>query len=174
MRIAVSGSHATGKSTLVAELAHLLPGAAMVEEAYFTLLDEGTDFADSPDASDYERMCERACEQLASTSDAKVVFDRTPADYLAYLVALGENVAGTELVARTRNAVAALDLIVFVPIEVPDVIDGAERPRLRRVVDRALRELWMDDAWGWGFRAVKVTGSPSDRARQVIASLPNA
>lgn len=34
MRIAVSGSHRTGKSTLIAELAALLPGYSTVDEPY--------------------------------------------------------------------------------------------------------------------------------------------
>jgi deoxyadenosine/deoxycytidine kinase len=41
MRIAISGAHGTGKSTLVEMLAERLPGYAVVEELYQLLLDEG-------------------------------------------------------------------------------------------------------------------------------------
>lgn len=48
MRIAISGSHATGKSTLVDELARQLDGFVAMPELYYQLEDEGYAFADPP------------------------------------------------------------------------------------------------------------------------------
>lgn len=42
MRVAVSGSHATGKSTLVRELAERLPDFTAIDEPYYLLAEEGT------------------------------------------------------------------------------------------------------------------------------------
>src|SRR5690349_17181410 len=86
MRLAISGAHSTGKTTLVQELARALPRARVTEESYVTLLGEGVEFGAIPDASDYERLCEHACALYEAPSDGVVLFDRTPADYLAYLL----------------------------------------------------------------------------------------
>jgi len=89
MRIAVSGSHATGKSTLVSELARVLPRYHVVDEPYYVLLDEGHVFASEPAAEDFERQLERAIALVADDSGRDVLFDRCPADYCAYLAAIG-------------------------------------------------------------------------------------
>jgi nicotinamide riboside kinase len=41
MRIAISGSHRTGKSTLVSELSALLPTYATVDEPYHLMEEDG-------------------------------------------------------------------------------------------------------------------------------------
>jgi hypothetical protein len=175
MRIAVSGSHSTGKSTLIEELAIALPGAVIVDEAYYSLLAEGLEFNARPDAADYQLLWERACEEMAAPREGLILFDRTPADYLAYLVAVEADVAGTELVAQTRDALAGVDLVVFVPIEMPDRVEGrGELRRLRRSVDRVLREMWIEDAWGWSLPVLEVSGTPRDRVQQVLARLGSA
>ncbi len=172
MRIAVSGSHATGKSTLIEELANAVPGPMIVEEAYFALLAEGAAFAARPDAADYQLLWERAHAEFAVLRDGFILFDRTPADYLAYLMAVGAELAGTDLVAQTHRALVGLDLVVFVPIEVPDrIADGGESRRLRRSVDRVLREMWVDDAWGWNLPVLEVSGTPQARATQVLTRI---
>ncbi len=175
MRIAVSGSHATGKSTLIEDLRSAVPGTLIVEEAYFALLAEGVAFADRPDAADYQLLCERASEEFAISRAGRILFDRTPADYLAYFMAAGGDVAGTDLVARTHRALVGLDLVVFVPIETPDRINNdGERQRLRRSVDRMLRAMWVDDAWGWNQPVLEVSGTPRARVNQVLARIGGA
>src|SRR5262245_61056219 len=61
VRIAVSGAHGTGKSTLIADLARNLPGYAVAEESYYALLAEGHVFPALPSREDYELMLERSC-----------------------------------------------------------------------------------------------------------------
>ena len=82
MRIAVSGTHFSGKSTLVEELAAALPGYLAVEEPYFLLMEEGHEF-------DFELQLERSIE-LLSGSEPDVIFDRCPVDMLGYLLVLSE------------------------------------------------------------------------------------
>jgi len=60
MRIAVSGSHHTGKSTLLADLAEQLPGYTTIPEPYELLEEEGYDFAQPPALEDYVRQLERS------------------------------------------------------------------------------------------------------------------
>jgi predicted ATPase len=85
MRIAVSGAHGTGKSTLIAELARRLDGYQVVDELYYTLLDEGHVFAERPSAEDFELLLERSLAVVSDSTGPNILFDRCPADYLAYL-----------------------------------------------------------------------------------------
>lgn len=175
MRIAISGSHATGKSTLIGELAPLLPHYTVVEEPYYALADEGHAFAGQPSADDYELQLERSIDLITGVPATDVLFERSPIDYLAYLAALpgeGEDAAG-HWFSRAAEAVARLDLIVFVPIEQPDRIEVGESEgrRLRKRVDAKLRELLVDDAWGLGAPVLEVRGTPPDRAWQVARHL---
>jgi len=61
MRVAISGSHATGKSTLIAELSTLLPHYTIVEEPYYGLLENGYVFADDLPPEDYETSSSIRC-----------------------------------------------------------------------------------------------------------------
>ncbi|MGV3709882.1 MAG: ATP-binding protein [Gemmatimonas sp.] len=171
-RVAVCGTHATGKSTLIAELQSHLSHFEVVDEPFYLLESDGHVFADPPDASDYELMLERSIESVNSNRASATLFDRSPADLLAYLHVSSADGAHRDLITATIDAMKRLDLVVFVPIESPDRIANAERPKLRRRVDTALREMLIDDAWGFGVRCVEATGSVAERAREVVRALP--
>jgi hypothetical protein len=102
------------------------------------------------------------------------VFDRCPLDILGYLVTHRHADAFQleDWMPRVREAVAKLDLIVFVPIEDPDRVD-VPRPqaRLRSDVDMALRDLIVDDAYGLEIDVITVAGTPGARLREVAAHL---
>ena len=140
MRIALAGAHATGKSTLAAELSAALPGHAVVEEPYHQLAAEGHAFAALPALEDFEAQLARSLRDVGRRRGA-VIFDRSPADFLAYLLAHRDRdpAAVTRWFAEVGAAVATLDLVVFVPVERPDRIAAPEMGRLRRRVDAALR-----------------------------------
>ena len=167
VRIALSGGHATGKSTLMRELAPRLPGTLVIEEPYYLLADEGHAFSDPPTTEDFELLFERSVSLIRKTPASSVLFDRSPADYLAYLTALRPDAAQHERVAAAAAALATLDLVVFVPIERPDRIQTTEAPRLRQRVDRVLREMLVDRSWGIDVPVVEVKGAPNARADQV-------
>jgi uridine kinase len=48
MKIAISGAHRTGKTTLVEELSRALPAYGVVDEPYYLLEEEGHEFAEMP------------------------------------------------------------------------------------------------------------------------------
>jgi predicted ATPase len=171
LRIAISGSHATGKTTLVSELQRQLQEFVAIDEPFYLLESEGESFASPPDADDYERMIERSMQLLRIDRSQTVMFDRSPIDYLAYLHATSPERVQRSLMRDVSESLQLLDLIVFVPIESPDRIDGAELPKLRRRVDRMLREMLIDDAWGFGATVVEVRGATAERVRQVVAAL---
>jgi hypothetical protein len=170
MRIAVSGSHATGKSTLIDELARRLPSYETVDEPYHLLIEEGHAFADPPGADDYELMLQRSAAEIGLRGIGHVLFDRCPADFLAYIVASHDDTPALgQLAATAGTALSRLDLIVYLPIEEPDRIGDADisLPGLRRRVDEILREMLLEDAWGFGVRAIEARGTLDARVARV-------
>ena len=173
MRLAISGSHRVGKSTLAEAIVDALPGHTLIPEPYYQLEDDGYDFEDPPSLEDFERQLERSLTSLGEgTPD--VVFDRCPLDLVAYLQTHRQR-AGFDIDdwrPRIREAMATLDLVVFVPVETPDrlPVDLREQ-RLRARVDGALRELVLDDALDLGVETLEVRGAVEARLRQALAHL---
>ncbi len=79
MRIAISGTHGVGKSTLVEALADALPGSTSVIEPYHQLVEEGHELAAMPSVEDLELMLARSIANLRD-SEPDVVLDRCPLD----------------------------------------------------------------------------------------------
>src|SRR5215831_10579764 len=171
MRIAVSGSHATGKSTLLVELTRLLHDVTAVEESYHLLTEQGHAFGDPPTIEDFELLFEHSIATLAAAHPEPVIFDRSPADYLAYLAALRPRLARPDLVRAAAAALATLDLVVYVPVERPDRVHAPEAPRLRRRVDAVLRDMLVNQAWGFAVPVVEVGGTLHQRTTQLAAHL---
>lgn len=171
IRVAIVGSHGTGKSTLVTELVHRIPGLVAIEEPYYHLLSAGHAFSEPPMIADFEELVDAAIATFATHPARSLVFDRSPADYLAYLVALQSQRPLGDHVAATLSALNTLDLVVYVPIERPDRLPDADLPRLRRRVDRVLREMFIDQTWGWTIPCLEVHGTMHQRADQVVAHM---
>lgn len=174
MRIAFAGSHRVGKSTLVERVVEALPGYTAVDEPYYLLEEEGYECSDPPSIEDFEAQLDRSWLALED-NDANVLFDRCPADVLAYLLvhddaALVDAASATE---RAREAMKSLDLIVFVPIEANDRIPLAahEDRRQRRAVDEKLRELLIDEAPAGDAEVLTVHGDVAQRVRQIMARI---
>jgi hypothetical protein len=68
MRIAVSGTHRAGKSTLVEELANHLPKHVMVDEPYHLMVEDGYEFSHPPSLEDFEAQLERSLLELSERS----------------------------------------------------------------------------------------------------------
>lgn len=172
MRIAISGTHAVGKSTLIADLRQQLPAYKIVDEPYYELLDEGHIFADRPSVEDFETQLERSIARLTSDRAVDVLYDRCPADFLAYLSALGAHDSVRDWLAPVADSLRTLDLIVFVPIEEADRIhDVAGTDRLRRKVDVLLRKMLLEDDSGFARPVMSVSGSPMERAKQCVTTI---
>src|SRR5688500_670140 len=117
MRIAISGTHRAGKSTLAAGLSAALPKHQVVGEPSYLLEEDGHEFADPPSVEDFELQLERSIE-CVEQSGANVIFDRCPADFLGYLLTHpdADLFDLADWLPRIQAAVEKLDLIVFVPI----------------------------------------------------------
>lgn len=170
MRIAISGSHRVGKTTLAEALADALPEYDLIPEPYYQLEDDGYEFERMPSIEDFERQLERSIQSICE-SGGNVIFDRCPLDILGYL--LTHRDADTfeidDWMPRVREAVAKLDLIVCVPIEDPDRV-AIPRPeaRVRADVDEVLREIVEDDSYELEMDVITVDGPVAARLRQVV------
>jgi len=152
MRIAVSGTHCCGKSTLIEAFLLEHPEYVLEPEAYEVLSElHGESFSEEPSPDEFFRQLEYQVDRLRTcTRDDLVIFERSPADYVAYLQALidlDREFADLQLVGRSiemaREAFGSLDLVVFLPIrgvqiEVPEEEDRSLRIRVDEVLEGIL------------------------------------
>ena len=177
MRIVVSGTHASGKSTLVSDLARALGFAQLPDP--FELVD---DVVDPAGAASFVAQLEIAAERLVELpAAADVVAERGPLDLLAYLEALsvlGRPAVGAGSMARLRaataEAMAHVDLLVVIPLDpgVPIEVPDDEDPELRDAMDELLLELCDDEELVGGARhGARGRRFAQTRLAQVLAAV---
>ncbi|MFE8597712.1 AAA family ATPase [Archangium violaceum] len=176
MRIAVTGTHRVGKSTLIEELEEQLAEYRVIDEPYHLLEEEGYEFASPPCLEDFLEQLRRSMELLEEEGSARnVLFDRCPLDFLGYLLTHedSDSFDVEEWLARVRSTLQTLDLVVFVPIEERDRIriPAHEDPRLRAEVDEKLAGILFDDPFELGMEVLSVHGSTSARVAQILEHL---
>jgi hypothetical protein len=176
MRVGISGTHGTGKTTLAEALCARLPGHVMADEPYYLLEEEGHEFGSPPSLEDYRALLARSVRSLTSPPLLPgVVFDRTPLDYLAYMAVTGADPSDEADAAALRPAFASLDLLVITLItpETERVLPAAEMPALRAEMNDALLDLVYDDpldAWG-DIPVLELSGPLDGRLDAVLAAL---
>jgi hypothetical protein len=174
MRIAVSGTHVSGKTTLVESLSEALPQYATFDEPYHLLSEEGYEFAELPSIEDFELMLERSIETLEDDAP-NAIFDRCPADILGYLLShIDAQAFDLEKgLSRIQSAISTLDLIVFLPIEKPDriVLSLSEDHGYRHRVDEKLHEIILENTFEFDGEVLEVTGSLPARMELVLAHI---
>jgi hypothetical protein len=168
MRIAIVGAHKVGKTTLAEELLEHLPGYTLELEPYYQLEASGYEFSEIPNVGDFIEQFNYSVK-LVSKSESNVIFDRCVIDVLAYLHVIdpGRNI---QLLFETaQTIIAGIDLLVFVPVEKPELISGhqTDQPKLRGLVNDLLYD-WIGDL---GIEVIEVSGILSDRRDQVLAKI---
>lgn len=178
MRIVVSGTHASGKTTLIDDFLDLHPEY----ERWGDLFEFVESALDEPDASSYfEQLVASAKRLLAGATDGNVIVERGPLDFLAYLAALetlGRGGRSSSLFEQglelTSRAMSGVDLLVILPLEHRDGLAAAadEDLELRSAMNESLLEL-SDDAELTGDRArvIEVVGDRAGRLAAVSAAL---
>lgn len=170
MRIAITGAHKVGKTSLINELREALPDYEFKAEAYYELEEKGFSFSDVPTGAEYMALLKHSIEQINSSED-NVVFDRCPVDILAYIQAEDElDSSDIQLwYNKIKNIMSEIDLLVFVPVEKPDLIGCTESdlPMLRDIVNEILND-WV---WDFNLNTIEVTGSLSERKDQVLKQI---
>ena len=147
MRIAVSGAHCSGKSTLIDDFLAAHPDYVHEPEPYEWLVDlYGEDVGGEPGVDDFFRQLEVSVERLSSyPRGARVIAERSPLDFIAYLQALEcEPAVLEQAVALANKGMEHVDLLVVLPI------DGVAAPEsedleLRQAVNDCLLELVGED-----------------------------
>ena len=174
MKVVVSGTHASGKSTLVGRLADALDGAAVLPDP-FELVDHALD---EPDVTTFLEQLHVAADRLREPHHHGVlVAERGPLDLLAYLEALvdlGRPGADAQSARDAREVVAAamgdVDLVLLLdPDDVPAPDD--EDPELRSAMHATLLDLLDDPDLLGGAAVVDVAGDPDGRVDQALRAI---
>ncbi|GAB3386574.1 hypothetical protein GCM10027568_05080 [Humibacter soli] len=170
MRIVVSGTHASGKSTLISDFRLRHPEFEVLPDP-FELVDEADD---APDAALFAVQLRISAERLTSEDHGSdLIAERGPLDFLAYLLGLAE-LTGMHLddgflggaIARTAAALRTIDVLVVLPLTASDPIYPAtdEYLELRAAMNDALLDLLDDpDIVGSHLRVAELTGTPDER-----------
>jgi GTPase SAR1 family protein len=168
MKIVVTGAHRVGKTTLVEKLQENLVDYDFKIEPYLELEEQGYEFSETPNVDDFLKQLEYSIKQLSS-NDQNVIFDRCPIDLLAYIKAVDETKNIKSLYNKIESITTKIDLLVFVPIEKPDLIlcQESDFPKLRKRVNEILND-WILDL---GIETIKVKGTLSNRLDQVISKI---
>lgn len=165
MRIAFTGSHKVGKTTLAEEIANNLPGYDFWNEPYLQLEEMGYSFSEIPTLDDYITQFNYAVKQIENSGN-DVLFDRCPLDILAYIYAVSETKITQTLYEEMTEAMSQIDILVFVPIETPDLIicQESDLPNLRYEVNNILQD-WIGDL---NNEIIEVTGTLENRKKQIL------
>jgi len=145
MRIAISGTHGVGKSTLIDEFMRQHTEFVHEPEPYTVMVEDlGEEFSAEPCVEDFRRQLEFNIERLSQHAPGEnVIYERCPVDFLAYIHALDPQTVEA-LVEPVEEAMQYLDLIMYLPLDGT----GEEFPKLQRAVDRRLSSIFRDDEFG--------------------------
>ena len=149
MLIGVSGSHCSGKSSLIDEFCERHPEFSRVAEPYEELDEVWSEISTEVLLDQLEFQI----EQLRSMLGDNVIVERTPLDFVAYLQALNDLGRGSFDVARcfdaAMDATRRFDLIAFLPTDGASIYVPVEEDReLRSTVNDRLRDLVIESDVG--------------------------
>ena len=184
MRVAVSGSHGTGKSTLIGAFVDRCPQYVYEPEAFETLADDiDLTASGGPSAEGLQALLEYTAATMAGHDPgADVVYERSPVDYLAYAVASRRTWPGGSAarflktqIPVVRRCLRHLDLIALLPVSAtgPAQSREAEGAGFRKRVDERLRRLLIDDDHdlfgdGAGPRVVELSPRPERQLAELL------
>jgi hypothetical protein len=174
MRVVVSGTHATGKSTLIGGFASAHPDWVMLPDPF-----EDVDAAaDEPDAGTFFTQLRLSAARLEEDERRSVIAERGPVDFLAYLDALsslGRPTRSAELFRRgipiAARAMRSVDLLIVVPLEARRIDVDDEDPVLREAMDAALLDLVDDPDVIGDAVVVEIAGDPASRLAQLESAI---
>ena len=143
--IAVSGTHGSGKTTLIEDFLAVHPDYAHEPEPYEWLEDASAE----PAAEDVYRQLELSVERMqAHGRGARVIAERSPLDFLAYLLALDDLRRTPRDCALLASAVelaasglAHVDVLAILPLDATIEIPESEDLELREAMNERLLEL---------------------------------
>jgi hypothetical protein len=179
MRIAVSGTHLIGKSTLIEDFIKKYPDYKYEIEPYYKLQDEKSgDWAPKANLDSFLEQLDYSIDELHTCAHEKnIIFDRCPVDFLAYILQeLSREqltIHDSEVLERLsdiKEALDTLDLIVFLPISRENPIEYAEENLpYRKAVDAWFKKLYRDEICDIfpGYNRPEVIEITGDRAARL-------
>ena len=174
MKIAVSGTHFSGKSTFIEALHKKIPEYTLVDEPYYLLEQLGHPFSNPPTLEDYKQQFELS-NNFILESDSDSLFDRCPIDFLAYALALGKDIDHEKWIPKLHQSIPQLDLIFYIPIETPDRISlpPSENQTLREDVDLHLQDFLLHDSLNLlkKTKVIQITGTLDQRVTQALKTI---
>lgn len=184
MRIAVSGTHGSGKSTLIEDFLATHRDYLHEPEPYEWLTQlQDEPMSAEPDCDDFYRQLEVSAERWRShRPGTRVIGERAPIDFIAYLLALGDLQrdrcprglfeSAIELAAA---GMAHIDMLVVLPLNDADGIDAPESEDLdlRDAMNERLLELIATDEHELlgRCRVIEIAGSRQRRLAALEATL---
>jgi deoxyadenosine/deoxycytidine kinase len=168
MKIAITGAHCVGKTTLAEKLQEHITDYELKAEPYYELAELGYSFSEIPNVYDFIEQLEYSIKQISKSGD-NVIFDRCPVDFLAYIKAIDESRDIQLVFNNVERIMSKIDLLVFVPIDEPDLIicGKTHLPELRSRVNEILNDWKMD----FGIETVVVNGTLLNRRDQILSKL---
>jgi len=156
MRIAISGTHFSGKSTLIANFLNKNPCYHHYQEPYYELAQQEQGASDFSMESMQEQLAMSIQLLEESTDYEDVIFDRCPIDFIAYMMYFAEtdhfDLADSEISESFEpviEAIQTLDLIVFLPLGADCQIEYFDSDTdMRNDVDRHFKQLYRDNTFG--------------------------
>ena len=155
MRIAISGTHFIGKSTLIEDFIKRHPEYRCEIEAYYKLQDEKTmELSLEPSLDSLlEQLDYSINQQNVCAIEKDIIFDRCPVDFLAYAMCVlnqdSIDINESEVSERfpeIKEALDHLDLIVFLPITKENSIEYTEENlSFRKAADKYFKKLYRDE-----------------------------
>jgi hypothetical protein len=187
VRIAVSGTHCSGKTTLIDDFIAAHPDYVREPEPY-EWLEDGEPFSDEPTVDDFRRQLEVSVERLRNYAPGtQVIAERSPIDFLAYILAqndLKREGRDCELITSAAELAAEgmrhLDLLVILPLNDRDgiAVPESEDPELREAMNDRLLDLINDDEYALfasgSPRVIEVQGTRSQRLQLLEQAIPGA
>jgi len=161
MRIAISGSHCMGKSTLIGDFLSEWQSYELPEKSYRHVLND----LNLPHSSESTKETQKAildfmCKQVKEYDKEKnVIYDRCPLDNLVYSMWLyhhgksdiDEEFIG-ECIPKVRTALKEIDIIFYIPITkvvpTPEYVDNGFRdkdPNTRIEIDNLFKLLSVEN-----------------------------
>lgn len=155
MRIAVSGTHFIGKSTLIEDFIKIHSDYKYEIEPYYKLQDEKSmELSLEPSLDSLLEQLDYSVGQINKLSNERnVIFDRCPVDFIAYAMCVTDqdsiDINDSEVSERfpeVKEALNNLDLIVFLPITKENFIEYTEEnPAYRKKADKYFKKLYRDE-----------------------------
>lgn len=182
MRIAVSGTHFMGKSTLIEDFIKAHPEYSSEAEPYYKLEEEPSL---EPSLDSLVAQLDYSIAELNQYANApNIIFDRCPVDFIAYAMCIADqdaiDIHDTELSDRfseIKQVLNHIDLIIFLPLKKENFIEYTEEnPGYRKRADKNFKKLYRDEVCDifprYGHpRIIEISGDRLTRIKKIKAYL---